>query len=90
MLRDQDVRSGEPRRGEVVDRLTGKVGKEDANYRASDQVNSKESCFECEHYLSPGQESSSCRRIAGVVHAEDVCDLFAARPTEFTEQEEKE
>lgn len=81
-MREEDVRSGEGRRLVVADRLQGKVGKEEANYRASDEEKSKESCFECVHFLSPGNEISACRRVAGVVYATDICDLYATRPTE--------
>lgn len=86
-MRESDVRSGEARRFEVSDRLTGKVGKEDANYRTAKELESKESCFECVHYLQPGDDVSACRRIAGVVYASDVCDLFAPRPDEGIEPE---
>jgi len=70
------------RRAYVVDRLTGKVSKEEANYRPHDNAETKDTCAECEHYLIPGQENSSCRRVAGIVRAEDTCDLFAARAVE--------
>lgn len=74
-------RPGEVRRAEVVGRLQGKVSKQDANYRVGDK-GSKQLCGECVHYLSPSQSTSSCRRVAGPVAAEDTCDLFAARAVE--------
>lgn len=84
-MHEHDVRSGEVRRFEVKDRLTGKVGKEQANYRPSKETELKESCIECIHYLNPGSDVSSCRRVAGVVYGPDLCDLFAARQQEDTE-----
>ena len=65
----------------VVDRLAGKSAKADVDYRPSHKE-SKSSCAECEHFLSPGNETSSCRRVAGAVFANDVCDLFVARKRE--------
>lgn len=66
----------------VIDRLSGKTSKEDANYRDADERQTKETCFECEHYLSPGEAEAACRRVAGIVYAQDVCDLFVARAEE--------
>lgn len=76
-------KEGPNRRAVVVDRLSGKLSKEDANYRPAKELESKESCAECEHYLIPGSASSSCRRVAGIVSGEGLCDLFVVRPTEF-------
>ena len=72
---------GPERRSTVVDRLAGKAAKSDVEYRPSHK-DTKSSCAECEHYLNPGQEHSSCRRVAGAVAANDVCDLFVARNRE--------
>lgn len=83
-MHQKDIRSGEVRRHEVNDRLAGKIGKEEANYRPSKERESKESCIECVHYLNPSSDVSSCRRVAGVVYGPDLCDLFAARQHEET------
>lgn len=74
-------RPGEERRSEVVDRLSGKVSKEDAGYRPTSKGD-KGSCGECEHYLLPGNPTSNCRRVAGSVYADDTCDYFTARTLE--------
>lgn len=87
--RDESIdRPGEKRRVEVVDRLTGKVSKQSAEYRGSHEEQDKASCAECEHYLIPGNPTSSCRRVAGVVEARDVCDLFCPRMAEHGDNEE--
>jgi hypothetical protein len=70
----------------LLDRLAGKVSKELAAYRAAHETESKASCAECEHYLFPGQPTSSCRRVAGSVEAGDVCDLFVPREAEYGPQ----
>jgi hypothetical protein len=86
--RDRDKKKprtdGPERRQLVVDRLAGKLTKEDANYRdlESNAPRSKEVCFECEHYLSPGSSTSACRRVAGLVEAGATCDIFVARAKE--------
>ncbi len=69
------------RRKFIAERLAGKISKEDANYRNS-QSNSKEMCGECDYYQFPGQPTSNCKRVAGVVEAEDVCDYFYPRRDE--------
>lgn len=74
------------RRAYIVDRLRGKITKEEANYRPHDDADSVDTCFECEHYLDPGSEHSACRRVAGVIEAEDTCDLWAARAGEDSVQ----
>lgn len=74
-------RPGEARRGLVVDRLAGKTTKQDSNYRPAEH-GSKETCFDCDHYLVEGGRVSTCRRVAGIVEASDVCDLFTARQNE--------
>ncbi len=76
-------REGEERRQAVADRLSGKLSKEDSAYRDAHETESKASCAECEHYLFPGNPSSSCRRVAGVVEGTDVCDLFVPREAEY-------
>jgi hypothetical protein len=73
------------RRSYVADRLGGKVTKEESNYRPHDSADTKDTCFECTHYLDVGEESSSCRRVAGIVYAEDTCDMWAARAEEKSE-----
>lgn len=82
---------GPARRQLVVDRLAGKLTKEEANYRDLESQNpmKKEMCFECEHYLQPGDEYSACRRVAGPVKAEATCDLFVARSYEGVGKEGK-
>ena len=75
-------------RDEVKDRLGNKVTKESVNYRPKTQE-SIESCAECGHYLSPGSDNSSCRRIAGIVYAEDICDMFIVRKEESKEESSK-
>lgn len=75
-------RDGEERRQTVVDRLSGKTAKEDANYRSAHDAVEKATCFECVHFLNVGSMQSPCRRVAGVVEARDVCDLFDPRDTE--------
>lgn len=77
------------RKREVVDRLSGKTSKQQVNYRpASSDV--KSSCSECEHYQFPGQDTSNCRRVAGVVEAEDICDIFVARMAENQDTDQGE
>lgn len=75
------TRSGEIRRGVVIDRLSGKSSKQDVGYRPA-REGEKESCAECIYFTQPGSDTASCVRVAGVTYAEDVCDLFASRPTE--------
>lgn len=70
-------REGEERRIVVVDRLAGKVSKQDVGYRPS-VFGDKRSCSECDHYEIPGDSTSVCRRVAGLVYGTDVCDMFAA------------
>lgn len=62
---------------EIKDRLLGKVGRNTVNYRpASDSL---KSCAECRHYKFPGNPTSGCDKVAGLVYAEDTCDEFAAQ-----------
>lgn len=75
------TRPGEIRRGTVIDRLSGKTSKQDVGYRPAKE-GEKESCAECIYFTQPGQDTSSCVRVAGVVYAEDTCDIFASRPIE--------
>lgn len=72
------TRPGEVRRRDVVARLGGeKISKELANYREGSDVKDGKVCFECEHYeATDGADTSSCRRVLGVVEARDLCDLF--------------
>lgn len=81
-------REGEERRSVVVDRLSGKSSKQDVGYRPSSS-STKASCSECEHYGTPGDSSSTCRRVAGVVYGVDKCDLFVARAAESAVQPTK-
>lgn len=77
---------GPKRRAEVADRLKGKLSKEEANYRPQQNVEDKSSCRECEHYLDPEESSSLCRRVAGSVEADDICDLWVARTEDHSAQ----
>lgn len=70
------------RKQSIVDRLSGKQSKESATYRDGNEANTKSSCAECEYYLHPGQAESSCGKVAGVVEARSVCDLFTPRVSE--------
>lgn len=79
------ARPGEERRSEVVDRLGGKLSKQDTNYRPGVR-DDKASCAECEHYLLPGNPTSNCRKVAGVVYSVDMCDVWVARAAENTVQ----
>lgn len=77
----------ENRKHTVADRLQGKTSKEEVNYRpAADEAESKISCSECAHYLQAGHEHSNCRRVAGIVEARDICDLFVERSEEHDQQ----
>lgn len=79
MRRDRDTKEKE--RSEISARLEGKKSKEEVAYRAKNP-GSKESCEECKHYLNPGEDSSNCKIVAGLVYAEDTCDLFDSRVKE--------
>lgn len=70
------------RKREVSDRLNGKKSKEEVNYRPQRNLEVEESCFECRYYVSTGKSESACEKVAGIVRAEDVCDLFEARAEE--------
>lgn len=70
------------RKQSIVDRLSGKQSKESAVYRDGNEALTKSSCAECENYLYPGQAESSCAKVAGVVEARSVCDLFTPRVSE--------
>ena len=76
-LSDMHKRKSAERKS-VFGLLQGKVSKQEANYRYP-QSGVKTSCIECTHFLREGSEISDCRRVAGPVAAEDVCDLFAAK-----------
>jgi len=67
------------RMSEVISRLGGKVTKDEATYRPQSNTDSKECCMECEHYAEHGQPTSECRRVAGPVSAEGLCDLWVER-----------
>lgn len=69
------------RRGYIIDRLSGKVSKEDANYRPAEH-DTKESCAECHYYTAPGEPQASCRRVAGSIQGDLLCDYFEARKEE--------
>lgn len=66
-------------RADVTSRLGGRTNKEDANYRPQEDREAVEFCFECIHYTQPGQETSPCRRVIGIVDAHHTCDMWAAR-----------
>lgn len=76
-------RPGEQRRGVVIDRLSGKLAKTDSGYRPAGHE-TKAMCAECTHFLLPGNSVSSCRRVAGIVQHDGVCDLFTPREAEGT------
>ena len=80
----KDYTPDKERKSLVADRLGGKVTKEEANYRPHDNADRKDTCAECDSYLTPGEAQSSCRKVAGLVEAEDTCDLWAARVSEGT------
>lgn len=82
---DRRARPGEERRGEVVDRLSGKLSKQTASYRPSIEDENK-SCSECAHNVQPGKPASNCQVVAGTVYDEDVCDDWKARAGEFSVQ----
>ena len=67
------------RRYYVAGRLRGKESKEEAKYRSHSDAESQDTCFECANYEQPGEERSACRVVAGIVSAEDTCDLWMAR-----------
>jgi hypothetical protein len=67
------------RKADVVGRLEGKLSKEEANYRPQDNTESKKTCFDCVYYENEGEAISMCKRVAGMVEANDLCDLWAAR-----------
>jgi len=73
-------RPGEDRRAVVAGVLAGKISKEQAKYRqAMDEAENKKSCSECQNYEVAGQMNSSCVRVAGIVQADDICDLWVQR-----------
>lgn len=67
------------RKKEVADRLNGKKSKEEANYRPQRNAESVKSCFDCSYYTNEGEPQSACTKVAGIVEAEDICDLWEAR-----------
>jgi hypothetical protein len=52
------------------------VSKKAANYRPA--TNPQARCVECK-YMFPRLSIGGCRYVRGVIHAEDVCDLFMPR-----------
>ena len=77
------------RRYEVAGRLRGKVTKEEANYRPHDSAETTDTCFECKHYMSR-EDAAGCKKVAGIVYAEDTCDLWASRGKEEPKEASKE
>lgn len=70
------------RRDEISDRLsTDKQSKEEVSYRGTTPED-VDKCIECEYYEKPGEDSSSCKKVAGLVYADDTCDLFEKRSKE--------
>lgn len=69
-------------RADVTSRLGSLTSREEAYYRPQENADSKEFCSECVHYLQPGEENSSCRRVAGIVEAHYVCDMFVPRESQ--------
>lgn len=70
------------RRAAVAGRLSGKKTKEEANYRPHDNADSKDSCFDCQSYLDVGKPQSACSKVAGIMSAEDTCDLWSERTSQ--------
>lgn len=71
---------GEQRRSTVAGVLAGKLSKDEAKYRQSmNEAENKMSCSECQHYEVPGQLHSTCVRVAGIIEANDICDLWVQR-----------
>jgi hypothetical protein len=52
------------------------VSKAQANYRASTKPAIR--CADCK-FMWPRASIGGCRYVRGVIHANDVCDLFAPR-----------
>jgi hypothetical protein len=50
------------------------VSKSEANYRPAKNASAR--CGECK-FMWPRLSIGGCRYVRGVIHAEDVCDLFA-------------
>jgi hypothetical protein len=50
----------------------------EVDYRLGPQ-DDKKRCHECKSYQKPGQESSDCARVIGVIQAEGTCDLWSQR-----------
>ena len=71
------VRSGEERRAVVSGRLAGKSTKEETNYRPSmDEAKTGKSCASCTYYNKTGSFHSDCSKVAGIVDARDICDVY--------------
>ncbi len=62
-----------------IDRLMGKLSKDEANYRPAVELRSKESCAECANYEAPGESSGTCVKVAGAIEARDKCDIFMSK-----------
>lgn len=78
-------RAGEERRAVVAGKIAGKVSKDGANYRqAMDEAKTGESCAECKNFLKKGSIHSDCSKVAGIIEANDYCDLFEARGRKAT------
>lgn len=70
------------RKREVVDRFHGKRSRDEVNYRPQRDSESVKSCFDCQYYTDEGEPQSACEKVAGMVEAEDICDLWEARTSE--------
>lgn len=64
----------DPTQKEIVDLLGDKVSKREAAYKAANSP--QDNCGNCEFYLYPGNSTSECERVAGVVYDEDICKLY--------------
>lgn len=59
--------------------LTGKKKThKEVDYRLGEKDGPRR-CHECKSYQKPGQESSDCARVIGVIRAEGTCDLWSQR-----------
>lgn len=67
------------RKDYAIGRLTGKKDKESVGYRQQQNLENTKTCFDCEYYSSPGKGVSACEKVAGLVEARDVCDLWKTR-----------
>lgn len=60
---------------ETRDVLEGKKTKASVHYRPQ-MEDSVETCFDCTYYCAIGKPESDCTKVAGMVRAEWICDLW--------------